>query len=58
MEELIIRCRKLDNEFYDLCSSRSVIMEPRRKIWMRYMIHIGEKRKAYRVIVKIREKIF
>jgi hypothetical protein len=58
MKELRARWRKLDNEFHDLCSSQSVIMEPRRKIWMRHMIHMGEKRKAYRVIVKRREKIF
>jgi hypothetical protein len=33
-------------------------MEPRKKIWMRHMRHMGEKRKAYRVMVKRREKIF
>jgi hypothetical protein len=53
MEELIVRWRKLDNEFHGLCSSRC-----HNGIKKENMIHKGEKRKAYKVMAKRREEIF
>jgi hypothetical protein len=54
-EEVTGGCRKLDNEeLRDLYSSRNIIriIKSRRMRWVGHVARIGEKRNAYRLLVK------
>jgi len=53
-DEVISEWRKLHNEeLYDLYSSPNIVrvIKPRRTTWVGHVVHMGEKRGVYRVLV-------